>query len=307
MKPCKHQKRLQIYLDGWMDKSEASKFERHLKKCPTCQAELVELEDVSSSALEIVDEAPERGYWDSFYSRIQNRITSRNITPYENKTETRGNFRLKMGTYSLAVISLAAVLLLALNLPSILNSNPDIGPGADILIEDDNPSAVANLEKENPSENLSSIVPDISDARIPASAVSEDTKPGSDDSPEKIEHAGEIVSEDEVPKTEVLSYFKDKIKIEKQEPKLTDPSLSNEPALTEFDKINEDYRLSGTMISAGILSEINNGGGLSSGSEERSVSTNGFGNWGYLSMPPDSGNAAEVRRYFIELELIQTK
>jgi hypothetical protein len=72
------------------------------------------------------------------------------------------------------------------------------------------------------------------------------------------------------------------------------------------------------MIAAGILSEVNdkgeNSGTLDWNSEfsnldngSRNVVNGNAGNWGYLSMPPDSGNTAELRRYLIELELIETK
>ncbi|UCE67122.1 MAG: hypothetical protein JSU85_03665, partial [Candidatus Zixiibacteriota bacterium] len=118
---------------------------------------------------------------------------------------------------------------------------------------------------------------------------------------------------------EILAYFNDNIFTEKPELLLSDLiDISREPAKTEFDKINKDYRLSSSMIAAGILSEVNNNKdntGSLNGKIEFSVSGNGFnsvvngafGNWGYLSMPPDSGNTEEFRRYLIELELIQTK
>jgi len=52
MAACKHTKRIQIYLDGWLDKSEAESMEKHLQKCLECQNEMFELEEVASAALE---------------------------------------------------------------------------------------------------------------------------------------------------------------------------------------------------------------------------------------------------------------
>ncbi|UCE66333.1 MAG: zf-HC2 domain-containing protein, partial [Candidatus Zixiibacteriota bacterium] len=143
MKSCKYEKRLQLYLDGWMERSESARFEKHLKKCSICQSEVMELEDISAAALEIVDEAPERGYWNSFYPRTQNRIISRSITPYKSSGESRRGLRLKIGTYSLEIVSLAAVILLTVNfLPDILNRIAEKSPNQLSVIQQSKPVSV---------------------------------------------------------------------------------------------------------------------------------------------------------------------
>jgi hypothetical protein len=319
MKTCKYKKRLQIYLDGWMDGSEAERFEKHLKKCPSCQAELMELEDISSAALEIVDEAPERGYWDSFFTRTLNRITSRDITPYEAPAESRKGLALKIGSYSLAVVSMAAIILLAaVYLPDMLNRSSERNSNQETIIEPVEPLSIAATTAQNPS-----VTP-------PAVAETESTTPEegikslhSDPTNTDFVRTDDREEEgsDDVPAGdgEVLAYFNNNLVAEPPALVLSDlPDISKEPSKTEFDEINEDYRLSSSMIASGILSEFenrrNNVGSLN-GNLEILVAgdvfnddiNGGSGNWGYLSMPPDSGDSEEFRRYLIELELIQTK
>ncbi|UCC80517.1 MAG: zf-HC2 domain-containing protein [Candidatus Zixiibacteriota bacterium] len=319
MKICKYKKRLQIYLDGWMDDSEATRFERHLKNCPVCQAELVELEDVSSAALEIADEAPERGYWESFYARALNRIISRNLTPYETSKNPRKGIRLKIGTYSLAIVSLSIAVLLAINfLPDVLNLMTEKSISQGETTEPAEPISVAEVIDN--TQSLEPLIPGEPDPTAPAenpesvSSVPQVTELVSTESGQ-TEGSGQAPIADE----QILTYFSDNIAIKKPELILSDlNNVSREPARTRFDKINEDYRLSSSMIAAGILSEVNNkvdNTGSLNGKLEFSVSGDGFNsifngvssNWGYLSMPLDSGDVEEFRRYLIELELIQTK
>lgn len=319
MTTCKYKKRLQIYLDGWMDDSEAARFEKHLKNCPVCQAELVELEDVSSAALEIVDEAPERNYWESFYARTLNRIISRNITPYETAESPRKGIRLKIGTYSLAIVSLAAAVLLVINfLPDILNLMTEEDSGRGTVVERAEPPLVTEAV-----DNFYSIEPLVPDEPVPTTSVevAESVNPAPQETELVSMESGPVEESSESPQAheQILAYFNDNITDKKPELILSDlNNVSREPAKTEFDKINEDFRLSSSMIAAGILSEVNNRNddeGSLNGRLGFSVSGDRFNgafsgassDWGYLSMPPDSADVEGFRRYLIELELIQTK
>jgi len=318
MGTCKHKKRLQIYLDGWMDDPEAARFEKHLKKCSVCQSELLELEDVSSAALEIIDQAPENGYWDSFYSRTLNRIISRNVTPYEKSGESRKGLRLKIGSYSFAIVSLATILLLAANfLPDILSLTAERNVNQGMAIDRTEPVSIVTTD-----ENVRSVEPDLpihSEQDMPENTMK---------SVDSIQPATELVSvENEDTETppdepgsgiEILSYFRDNFTAGRPELILSDLSdYAAESAKTEYDKINEDYRLSSSMIVAGILSGADDENNVARAFDRRfgiSLAEYGFDNflngasdnWGYLSMP-DTGEAEEFRRYLIELELIQTK
>jgi hypothetical protein len=142
MTACKNRKRVQLYLDGWMDESEAVRFEAHLRSCPDCQAELINLEEVSSSALEIVDQAPDAGYWNGFFNRVLNRIVARNVSPYETRKVTSRRLKLRIGSYAVAITTVAAVLLLtftyALRSPH----------GTDSPAVSDKPTAVADTPVE---------------------------------------------------------------------------------------------------------------------------------------------------------------
>lgn len=319
MKTCKYSKRLQIYLDGWMENVEAARFERHLKKCASCQAELIELEDVSSSALEIVDEAPENSYWDSFYARTLNRILSRNVTPYEQSEEPHKRLRLKIGSYSLAIVSLAALILITVNfLPDVLK-----------LMAEKNLENQRVTGKEEPAALVESPkIPDLAESKEPVlqASVSETAEPEQVDimsantDPVLSEtNDGVVPEQPAVSSDEVLSYFRSDLLSQNPGLTLNDlPDYSGQSTSEQYNNINEDYRLSSSMISAGILSEAgdgyNSGRSLDgySGFYLDSRGSNDFlngvsGDWGYLSMPPDSTEAEEFRRYLIELELIQTK
>jgi hypothetical protein len=323
MAACKHKKRLQLYLDGWMEPPEAGRFERHLKKCSECQAELMALEEVSSSALEIVDEAPDSGYWNSFYPRILNRIISRDVTPYERPEKSQKSFRLRMGVYSLVVVSLAAALLLAVNIiPDILNSTSDqqvkINSAAQKI---ETPTDESNDRIENSSTRA-----EYSDANGPNSPSDMQTPAiFSEAEPAPSDRVSADSNGDKAPvglandDTEFESYFRDGVSA--ADPKLelsNSNSYSGNAIKTDYDKIDKDYRLSSSMISAGILSDFDNKGklpgiggdqfGLSAFDDGgRDILDGSMGDWGYLSMPADSVDTLEIRRFLLELELIQTK
>lgn len=323
MATCKHRKRLQIYLDGWMERVEAVRFEKHLKKCSECQSELMALEEVSSSALEIVDEAPESSYWDSFYARTLNRIISRDVTPYEQPEESRKSLRLKIGTYSLAIISLAAVLLLALNfIPGILNSTSD----QQAAEKSPTPrTEVANIESDNEVTTGSAQVEPVTlkspqngpALQIPANPQNQAGEP----SEKALTENNDVKALVNLAKNnaEIESYFKGNVPAESPKLELSDlGSNSRNVTDTDYEQIDDDYRLSSSMISAGILSDFDNrdefrgAGGdqfdLSGpGDGGRDILNGSIRDWGYLSMPADSVDTLEFRRFLLELELIQTK
>lgn len=319
MKTCKHSKRLQIYLDGWMDASESTRIEKHLKKCSYCQAELMELEDVSSAALEIVDEAPESSYWDSFYARTLNRIISRNVTPYERSEGPRKNLRLKIGSYSLAIVSMAALILLTVNfLPDVLNlmaernlnSRNDTEQNESVVITEE---AGTDEQVEPGTTNLIESAPELVESE-PVNMISPETDLVSAETGRDV-----FLEEPTGSSNDISSYFRNDLPA--VEPQLTLNDLvdyTGESKSEEYININEDYRLNSSMIAAGIYSEISDGYGLGrTGDAYSGMSPNEYeagsllngvsGNWGYLSMPPDSAEAEEFRRYLIELELIQAK
>lgn len=323
MATCKHKKRLQIYLDGWMEPPEASRFERHLKKCSECQAELMALEEVSSSALEIVDEAPESSYWDSFYPRILNRIMSRDVTPYEEPEKSLKSLRLRIGAYSLAVVSLAAVALLTVNImPGILNSPSDNQPGLNSVVQ----------KTETPADESGNRIeegtaqPEFS-AKDDLKSLSNGQTPEmlSESEPAPVERASIDNNSDKAPvglvkdDAEIESYFRHGVSAAGPTLELSDSKpYSGNATKTDYDKIDKDYRLSSSMISAGILSDFDNKEKLPDiGGDQfdlsvfddggRDILSGSMGDWGYLSMPADSVDTLEIRRFLLELELIQTK
>jgi len=302
-----------------MEDSEARRFEKHIKKCSTCQAELVELEDVSSAALEIVDEAPESSYWESFYARTLNRIISRNVTPYEQAAESHKSLRWRIGSYSLAIVSIAALILLTINfLPDITDMAARRSPEPPAISEsgETNP----DVEATDSPESTESITPEIS-ATAPEVAESEPVISDPSEAVSTSVESADIVTADNSVSSDndILSYFRNDLPENKPDLVLNDlVDNSREAVPEEYHNINEDFRLSSSMIAAGILAESGNRynlgrserafSGISPGEFGPDISLNGIsGNWGYLSMPPDSVETEEFRRYLIELELIQTK
>jgi len=302
-----------------MEDSEARRFEKHIKKCSTCQAELVELEDVSSAALEIVDEAPESSYWESFYARTLNRIISRNVTPYEQAAGSHKSLRWRIGSYSLAIVSIAALILLTINfLPDITDMAARRSPEPPAISEsgETNP----DVEATDSPESTESITPEIS-ATAPEVAESEPVISDPSEAVSTSEESADIVTADNSVSSDndILSYFRNDLPENKPDLVLNDlVDNSREAVPEEYHNINEDFRLSSSMIAAGILAESGNRynlgrserafSGISPGEFGSDISLNGIsGNWGYLSMPPDSVETEEFRRYLIELELIQTK
>jgi hypothetical protein len=323
MRTCKHKKRLQIYLDGWMEQREADRFEEHLKKCPVCQSELVELEEISSAALEMVDEAPEKSYWDSFYPRLLNRIISRDVTPYEKVESSRKELRLRIGTYSLAIISMAAVILLALNyLPGILNSPVENNVSKDA---DFNRTEAVVRETGGPMiESAEQTEPSGLKEPEKAAATKDATASGSAGEP-SVETAL-IESDAHMPDfelakndAEIQSYFRSRLSAASTELAPAGlKSYTGRESKTDYDKIDKDYHLTSSMISAGMLSDYDNNNETFKATDNQfgsklfedgvhSALNSPSGNWGYLSMPPDSVDSAEFRRLLLELELIQTK
>ncbi len=318
---CRYKKRLQIYLDGWLDNSEAGALEAHLKKCPVCQNELIEMEEVASAALEIIDEAPDSGYWESFYSRTINRIISRDVTPYQPSEKPKRGFLLKIGSYSLAIVSIAASIVLLLNyfpgVPDTVLNSPADSPVANNspLIE----NSAEGVQKEQVfrtvgdvsvlRENIAEVI-DIELVRNPTGA--------SETAPEYVSTVGDLSRpEKELSNFEAnyASYFRGNLLTFKAHLDLAGGS-AYESNFTEsyYDQIGDNYSLNSAMIAAGILPASNGQSGLGSVySGETAVLGFGdilnrnFGDWGYLSMPSDTGSSKEIRRFLIELELIQTK
>jgi len=322
MKICKFAKRLQIYLDGWMEEKESTEFERHLRKCDQCQNELVALEEVSSAALEIVDEAPEPDYWSNFHSRVMNRVIARNASPYSQPEQTEKRSKRKMGTYSVGILSIAAAVLLLLfvsgqltvknqdNLNSDLISQSQPDPELNVA-----PVSVVDSEAEDnieTTEEITNLEPTV-EAQIKNISYA-DVQPqnrailaddGENNSPQ-IDMGSYLAGE--------FAYNELPLQLAERNVKLDNYSRNID------DRIDDKYRLKTDVIADGILSYadqqvVSQRSSLQTGSTysvplpERLLAGNIGVNtkWGYLSMPGDSSMTEEFQRFLIEIELIEIK
>jgi len=261
----------------------------------------------------IIDEAPENNYWDSFYSRTLNRILSRNVTPYQPHEKNKKGFRLRIGSYSLAVVSIAAVIMVAINyfpdgseMPLNSNLTPAVSigvPQAEIVPS--KPEIKKHIAVVPAEENLSGT--DAAQNQVQAYDM-KSLPENASSTQNKLEPA----IENAVLGVDFTSYFKGELLAEKADLRLTDGSYySSAQTETNYDKIDDNYRLSSSMIADGILQGANglSGNDYSTGLlfSADDIFGGNFGNWGYLSMPSDTGNSKEIRRFLIELELIETK
>lgn len=324
MRECKFKKRIQIYLDGWMDDREAKRFEKHLRQCSDCQTEMVELGEVASAALEIVDQAPGSDYWENFPTRVLNRIISREVSPYEEKPRPARSLRLKIGSYSVAITALAAAVLFILNYADRSLVVPDSSlsevieiPGPTMTADPVEPTILtaAEAEKQYSADELESVLS--AQRNVPA-----------EEELLVAEERGNAVDEETAKPSLVPSVAQLDIDFETV---LRTPASSDGPSLKlddDYDFLNrlmaayrgkaaDDYRISQAVVARGILSGytsrdadgLDNGGyGSPDIAPAPGLAGGGYSpRWGYLNLPDDTSNTEELRKYFIELELMQAK
>jgi len=70
-------KLIHLLLDGRLKKHEESELRQHLSTCEDCAQKLALLKSMESAAKEISTEEPPKEYWDTFSSRVRERIVQR--------------------------------------------------------------------------------------------------------------------------------------------------------------------------------------------------------------------------------------
>ncbi len=316
MKECREKKRLQVYLDGWLTGAEAARFEDHLKSCEDCQCALMELEEISAAALEMVDHAPEREYWDGFFNRVQNRIFSRDVSPYSPKEKS--SIRIKIASYSIGIMSIAAAFVLTFGYLSRTNleQGPALDPGVvERNIAEDDPVKPAAGEAVQSAELILEGAASQSEKAVADETIIESIAV----SVEPVRNRS-IVEEayfDGEPSSSGLadfkSAFRNPARISPAALSLSDDENFVTRLLIEYGGLSmEDFSVSPNVVAEGILSgyrhETGRGsGGSSLAARLPSVSDGAYPRWGYLGVPPDSFNSDGFNRYTIELELMRAK
>jgi len=304
MSGCKRKKRLQIYLDGWMDERDSEQFENHLRRCDECQTELFELEEISSSALEIVDHAPERDYWESFFTRAHNRINSRGVTPYvERESQASG---LKLTSYTVGIMAIAAVLILTF---SYLSRGP----------RHSDSEAQVSGEKESRSVAASGAI--VSEQELITKIAVIPEAPPSAAEFDKIDLRAEKPADVDIDYSDTISAISDKdyqsafrgsIRLKPGELWLSEDENFVSRLLAEYDGLADDsFSVNPNVVAEGIISGYASGGNGRNGLlfTGRGLGTNDAINpgWGYLGLPGDTTRSDEFHRYLIELDIMRAK
>jgi hypothetical protein len=70
----KYDKLLNLFLDGRLNQSEEKELKEHLSRCKRCQEQLSLLQSIEAKARAIKAKEPPQEYWDTFSSRVRERI-----------------------------------------------------------------------------------------------------------------------------------------------------------------------------------------------------------------------------------------
>jgi hypothetical protein len=321
MANCRYKKILQFYLDGSGQGHDFTELEEHLKNCAECQIELAELEEINGAALDIVDEAPEREYWESFPIRVRNRIIARNIEPavVKHKEPWYATFRIASVLVVLVLIAGFGFLVLQRGLTVLDNS----APISDIIGQSGNQDPV-------PPPTLESALPELSSSGItdlsvePAPIISNTL--GSPGEPSFADR--EAVFDNKKPETSLSPIeintldgrFRDIRLVGAAVPKLETEIKSYTPIFASYlADIDPSFHMKESFIKQRLLSAMNYrshsapangllhdnavtemGGKVRPTNETSSI-------WGYTSISSDTSDSEEMRKYFLELELMQSK
>jgi hypothetical protein len=311
MKECEYKKRLQLFLDGWMAGTALADIEEHLKSCPDCQAEMAELLDVNGAALEVIDQAPDRGYWETFVSRVRNRIIARDAEPVPSERKTPGPPTFSLTSVLIIVFlfigATAAFLLrpaekIEIVMPPAMSQHSSQGlmPPADYM----HPPRIAGFGFYN----------------YPPRKPVDTSNSGSGEILDNDKAAG--VSQNRYTQIEMKnldSEFRALSSTERTEFLPTNEyALAIPPSFNyDFNRSDPAFRLKEGFVSQRILAGLGMNG-ANAGVLAYQEPLSGYGsatgtvdgsssNWGYLSNPSDTSRSSEISRYYIELELMQTK
>ena len=323
MRECRYRKRLQFYLDGWLNEPESKDFEEHLRHCAECQIELTNLEEVNSAAFDIVDQAPEKEYWGSFSTRVRNRIVSRNAAPVTVKEKAPNLWGFRLSAVFMSVLAMAAIILVI-----IRYENRQPAATAIITPPQQNPIAAQSRPKDNPQATIQSgsvapTNPLINEA--PAANPKNEMAKSAELRPTR--NAANSHKIDTGLTSLIARDMNNELRaqplIGMAEIKYDDSYQSLAELLVSNHSIDRGYRLKASVLGERLLAGLSqNGLGEiaelyhgplyslhSDGSGEKWVDFSGedISTWGYLRVPSDTSKSSEIRKYLIELELMQTR
>jgi hypothetical protein len=331
MADCKYKKRLQYYLDGWIDKRGSRDLEKHLKHCAECQIELTNLEELNSAALEIVDQAPEKEYWDSFSARVRNRIIARNVEPVREESRRPRFLALRMvSIFSTLIIIIGAISLLLsyqINLPSMkqtpisgtINSSPNDsiqsqnpgGISSELLLAADG-NAASGMGTINPVSSRGSVSHrPTQDNIVPLVMTSgyQSLNTGNLSSLEMSDPASSLRTKPIIGKTHarLLTDYESPSFASNSNQEAVDPSFRLKSSYVDQRLLADLSSKSGDMGLNAYSGALNSVNAASTGTAWNSSGNDISYSWGYLSVPADTSLIGDLKKYYIELELMQAK
>jgi len=327
MADCRYKKILQFYLDSPNGARDFKQLEEHLKTCLECQIQLAELEELNSAALEIIDEAPEKEYWNSFPVRVRNRITARSIEPAAIVQRRRAPWysAFRMASVLVALVFVVAYSLLILRRGTSVLDNPvPIAGGPATVSEQPISSAPADNQAAPATQ------PNVQDKNGFSSQVdSRELQPATTF---KTGEAVRQVKRQARPKVipvnviirDLAGQFHGVKAAQLRAPRLETEIRSYAPVFASYlADIDPSYHLKDSFISQRLLAGLNDRprigfNGMYQGSNygfsslsldgSRVLPTNETqSTWGYTSISSDTSKSAEVRQYYLELELMESK
>jgi hypothetical protein len=318
MVDCRYKKILQFYLDGSRNGHDFAEVEEHLKTCPRCQLELAELAELNGAALEIVDQAPDKEYWESFVARVRNRVLARSIEPKEATDERRlpwySVLRMASVLVALALFIAGSIFVVQRGLAP---DNPGIIVNAPERVIERVVDSPASDNAKNAAPNLSKTAGEPDQNRIPFAAESEPAQ-----SEGVISVPTDQAGADQPVETKDVTVALRQTKAIGEKPPALETEIKSYSRSTSssYAEMDRSFRMKIEFVSQRLMAGLagrphpiifqgSSFGYASQGGAEGNVTPANESSalWGYTRIYTDTSESAEMRKYFLELELMESK
>jgi hypothetical protein len=327
MNDCRYRKILQFYLDGSAGSGDFKELEEHLKTCLECQIQLAELEELNSAALEIIDEAPDREYWESFPHRVRNRIMARSIEPetFVHKRRPAWYAAFRVASALVALIFVVGSSLLFLNGGISLLNDSVHGINEPTNTDSRIPAALSDTdilhEIPAPADRISGGIPSTAESD---GVAQREPNSANDESQLVRKRVAPIAGPINIVISDIADRLRDARFAKLDNPRLEIEAKPYSPAFASgLGDIDPAFRLKNSFVNQRLLAGLgdrprNDFIGAYQGLDfERSRSSMDGGRvlpanetqatWGYTSIPVDTSRSAEINQYYLELDLMKSK
>lgn len=260
--------------------------------------ELVQIDEISKAAMDIVETAPEPDYWESFTSRLFNRISSRNIHAQPVAPRKHNYFPIRLAFYFVF-----SVLLLTMSIYFIMDR---LNPPPSYTINRPTVSEISPVPHENPAPGLYELQPlpasnvdyngnkfnqQLQPSEVPLAQTVAMQTVGLINNPQ-LQLSGQI-------RTGNLTFA----------PRLLTSDINISPESNSLKNGGSNSKLNLDFVSRQILSAADGSRSYQNKSLSGELFRAGQINpsWGYASEIKDTARAAEELHYLLELDLIKNK